>query len=71
MTVFLFPLVLLTVASEYKTSEWVRREKLLALSASVEAENSSERLYIVPVEMLITPLVISEIHCLVLAMDTL
>lgn len=63
--------MLLTVASEYKISACVSNEKILARSASVFAENSEARLHIVPVERLTTPFVISDIHCLVLAIDTL
>ena len=63
--------MLLTVASEYKISECVSNEKILARSASVFAENSEERLHIVPVERLTIPFVMSDIHCLVLAMETL
>ena len=71
MTALRVPFTLLTVASEYKTSECVSSEKIFALSASVAAENSEERLQIVPADRLTTPLVTSEIHCLVLAIDTL
>lgn len=49
--------MLLTVASEYKISACVSNEKILARSASVFAENSEERLHIVPVERLTTPFV--------------
>ena len=63
--------MLLTVASEYKTCECVSNEKIFDRSDSVAAENSEDRLQIIPVEIFTIPFVISEIHCLVFAMDTL
>ena len=63
--------MLLAVASEYKTSAWVSKEKILALSDSVEEENSEQRLQMVPADKFITPFVISEMHCFVLAIETL
>lgn len=59
------------MASEYKAFAWVRIEKIFALSDAVAIENSDDRLQIVPVEILTTPFAISEMHCLVFAMDTL
>ena len=59
------------MASEYKAFAWVRREKIFALSDAVAVENSDDRLQIVPVEIFTTPFVISDMHYLVFAMDTL
>ena len=62
---------MLTVASEYRISACVSREKIFALSDSVADEKTDERLQIVPVESVTTPLVRSDMHCRVFEIGTL